>query len=43
MDFNKIEFLEALGSIQQKALKPSTILSTFRETGLILYQPKKSG
>ena len=41
VDFNKLEFLEALGSIYQKALKPSTILSVFRETGLILYRPKK--
>ena len=41
VDFNKLEFLEALGSIHQKALKPSTILSAFRETGLIPYRSKK--
>ena len=41
VDFNKLEFLEALGSVCQKALKPSTILSSFRETGLIPYRPKK--
>ena len=41
VDFNKLEFLKALGSIRQKALKPSTILSVFRETGLIPYRPKK--
>ena len=41
VDFNKLEFLEALGSIHQKVLKPSTILSVFRETGLIPYRPKK--
>ena len=41
VDFNKLEFLEALGLICQKALKPSTILSAFRETGLIPYRSKK--
>ena len=41
VDFNKVKFLEALRSIHQKALKSSTILSAFRETGLILYRPKK--
>ena len=41
MDFNKLEFLKVLGSIRQKALKPSTILSAFKETGLIPYRPGK--
>ena len=40
-DFNKIEFLEALGSIRAKTFKISTILSVFKETGLYSYNPAK--
>ena len=41
MDFNKIEFLAALNSIRQQTFKPSTIISAFRKTGLIPYNPNK--
>ena len=40
-DFNKVEFLEALGSIRAKTFKTSTILSAFKETGLYPYNPAK--
>jgi hypothetical protein len=39
-DFNKLEFLAAITSIRRQAFKPSTILSTFRKTGLIPYNPE---
>jgi len=38
-DFNKIEFLSALRSIRLQAFKESTILSAFRKTGLIPWNP----
>jgi len=38
-DFNKIEFLAAIGSIREKAFKRSTIISAFKKTGLIPYNP----
>ena len=40
-DFNKMEFLEALGSIRAKTFKTSTILSVFKKTGLYPYNPAK--
>ena len=40
-DSNKIEFLEALGSIRAKTFKTLTILSAFKETGLYPYNPAK--
>ena len=38
-DFNKVEFLSAIGSIREHAFKRTTILSAFRKTGLIPYNP----
>ena len=38
-DFSKIEFLSALRSIRQQAFKPTTIVSAFRKTGLIPWNP----
>jgi len=38
-DFNKIEFLAAIESIREKAFKRSTIISAFKKTGLIPYNP----
>ena len=38
-DFNKIEFLSAISSIRQQAFKRTTILSSFRKTGLIPFNP----
>ena len=39
-DFNKLEFLSAISSIRKQAFKKSTILSSFRKTGLIPYNPE---
>jgi len=39
-DFNKFEFLAAITLIRQQAFKPSTIISAFRKTGLIPYNPE---
>lgn len=39
-DFNKVEFLSAITSIRDQAFKPATILSSFRKTGLIPYNPR---
>jgi len=39
-DFNKIEFLAAITSIRAQAFKKSTIVSAFRKTGLIPYNPQ---
>ena len=39
-DFNKLEFLAAITSIRRQAFKPSTIVSAFRKTGLIPYNPE---
>ena len=38
-DLEKIEFLDQIDSIRQQTLKPSTIQSAFRATGLIPYYP----
>ena len=38
-DFNKIEFLSAITSIRSQAFKPTTIISSFRKTGLLPYCP----
>jgi DDE superfamily endonuclease/Tc5 transposase DNA-binding domain len=38
-DFNKLEFLHAIGSIRQQTFKKNSILSSFRECGLIPYRP----
>ena len=40
-DFNKIEFLTAITSIRVQAFKESTIISSFRKTGLIPYNPDR--
>ena len=40
-DSNKDEFLSAIGSIREQAFKPTTIISSFQKTGLILYNPDK--
>ena len=40
-DFNKIEFLSALRSIRQQAFKSTTIVSAFRKTGLIPWNPDR--
>ena len=40
-NFNKVEFLSAIGSIREQAFKPMTIISSFRKTGLIPYNPDK--
>jgi hypothetical protein len=39
-DFNKLEFLTAITSIRRQTFKPSTIVSAFRKTGLIPYNPE---
>jgi DDE superfamily endonuclease len=39
--FSKIEFLAALPTIRRQAFKKSTILSAFRQTGIIPYNPDK--
>jgi hypothetical protein len=39
-DFNKLEFLSAIASIRRQAFKRTTILSSFRRTGLIPYNPE---
>ena len=39
-DFNKLEFLSAISTIRKQAFKKSTILSSFRKTGLIPYNPE---
>ena len=38
-DFNKVEFLNALGDICNRTFKPSSIISAFCHTGLIPYNP----
>ena len=38
-DFNKPEFLTALGSVREQTFKRTTILSAFRQTGLIPFNP----
>jgi len=38
-DFNKLEFLAAIGSIRQQTFKRNSILSSFRECGLVPYRP----
>jgi len=38
-DFNKLEFLSAITSIREQAFKESTIISSFRRTCLIPYNP----
>jgi len=38
-DFNKLEFLAAIGSIRQQTFKKHSILSSFRECGLVPFQP----
>ena len=40
-DFNKVEFLSALTSIRLQAFKQTTILSAFRKTGLLPYNPDR--
>ena len=38
-DFNKLEFLAALSSIREQTFKRTTVLSAFRQTGLIPFNP----
>jgi hypothetical protein len=38
-DFNKLEFLNAIGSIREQTFKKSSILSSFRECGLVPFKP----
>jgi len=38
-DFNKLEFLAAIGSIRQQTFKRNSILSSFRECGLVPFRP----
>jgi hypothetical protein len=38
-DFNKLEFLTAISSIRQQTFKKNSILSSFRQCGLIPYCP----
>jgi hypothetical protein len=38
-DFNKLEFLAAIGSIRQQTFKRNSILSSFQECGLVPYRP----
>ena len=37
-DFNKLEFLTAPTSIHEQTFKKTTVLSAFRQTGLILFK-----
>ena len=37
-DFNKLEFLAAIGSIRQQTFKRNSILSSLRECGLVLHK-----
>ena len=39
-DFNKLEFLAALTSIREQTFKKTTVLSAFRQTGLIPFNPE---
>lgn len=39
MDFNRLEFLNALPEIRRKTMKKSTILSAWKDAGLIPYNP----
>ena len=39
-DFNKLEFLTALSSIREQTFKKTTVLSAFRQTGLIPFNPE---
>jgi DDE superfamily endonuclease len=38
-DFSKLEFLAAIGSIRQQTFKKNSILSSFRECGLVPFNP----
>jgi hypothetical protein len=38
-DFNRVEFLDSLATIRKKTFKKRTILKSWRETGLIPYNP----
>jgi DDE superfamily endonuclease len=38
-DFNKLKFLAAINSIRQQTFKKHSILSSFRQCGLILFHP----
>jgi hypothetical protein len=39
-EFDKVEFLDKIDSIRQQTFKKSTIISSFRATGLIPYNPE---
>jgi hypothetical protein len=39
-DFNKVEFLAAISGIRQQTFKRNSILSSFRECGLVPYNPQ---
>jgi hypothetical protein len=39
VDYDKAEFLDAIDDIRSQTFKPSTILSAFRQTGLVPYNP----
>ena len=39
-EFDKMEFLNAIDSIRLSTFKPSTIISSFRKTGLIPFDPE---
>jgi DDE superfamily endonuclease len=38
-DFNKLEFLAAISSIRQQTFKKHSILSSFRQCGLVPFRP----
>ena len=40
-DFNKVEFLQAIGSIRARTFKASSIQSAFRKTGIIPFNPDR--
>jgi DDE superfamily endonuclease len=39
-DFNRLEFLAALPAIRKETFKPATIISAFKKTGLVPWDPK---
>ena len=38
-NFNKLEFLDAIHSIRSRTVKPSTVMSRWRQLGLIPFNP----
>jgi hypothetical protein len=41
VEFNQIDFLAAFEGFRRSAFKTTTILSTFRKTGIIPYNPQQ--